>query len=375
MMSHRLPLFAAATLCALAASSASGAAYDIDITSPQTTYIVGDTAQFAIEVTKNGNTLNQGNLVVSATFPDAEHVVQLDEVDKGAFTYDTQLLEPGSARLSVSLRKSHGNATSVIQARIDNLVSARAQTEARLQQATSSVMQIVLRARIRTLDLVVAVMQRILDRMDAPLAIAELTIVVEPDTTDTTAPVFASAGPYGWDNDPHPMVWAEVSDQESGIADVTVEVAILEDDDFEVLYEATMSDDGSVHYYIPSEALQDGWYRFIVTATDNAGNTAVEYVYCGVDTVAPVFTSFTPEVTDDTTPTMVIVVIDDDSGVDPNTVELWVGSTNVTGAVYSDGVIVYTLNDQVVGPVYITASAGDLAGNVGVAEFVMLVLP
>jgi hypothetical protein len=244
------------------------------------------------------------------------------------------------------------------------------------------------------LNLRISLLQRILDRMSTsveslktalvggvnePLATGEATVTVA-NVMDVEPPLFEEYGPSGWTNDPHVEVWARVDDAASGVVEVLVEVEVLVDaqaDLYEAVSEHAMTYDAArdEYYYVASDPWADGRYRLTLTATDGAGNAASVVLGCGVDTRAPVFTNFSPEVTKDSTPTMIIVVIDDASGIDPSSVVLRIGTLVVHDAEYADGVIVYTLTDQVVGYVYITAQAGDLAGNTGTADFTMFVYP
>ncbi len=350
--------------------AAGAAEYQIAIDPSKDVYVVGETIHFDIVVTQDGAPLDPTSAVVTATYPDAGTGAPLVAIAPGVFVHDALATESGERTLTVTVRDDLGMSLEAMQARAEALAAEIAELTARLQDETDPKKAFVLAKKIANRSDPLTRVNAKIEADLAPDASQSATIAVLEVTTDTEPPAFGAVLPDGvWTNNPYAMIFAEVSDAGSGVESVL----LLREDSSEPI---VMDFDGDVATYVPIEGWDDGASSLLIVAFDNAGNAASLGVELRVDTLAPVFTSFSLETTNSVVPTLVIAVAEDLSGADPASITLLLDSNSVAGLSYKDGIIMYTPGQPLVpGLHYVDVSATDFAGNTGVALYTMSVAP
>jgi hypothetical protein len=356
---------ASSILCAIVAASGSLALeYGVEVTSDADTYSLPASAHFDVHVYKNGKLFSGGCVLVEASYPDAQTPVILNEVYRGTYTFDVELLSLGEKSLTVVVRRDFSRPIAALRALASRIEEKIERFEQRLAGETNPL-------KARALAFIISAFERVLEKLHAriagleePLAVGVKTITVVPLQGDTTPPAFGEYVPpvvngHRATSDPLAQVWAEVSDEESGVD--TVELYLDG-----ATSPVPMSYDGVRATYTPTEPWAEGGHTVRILATDAAGNEAeLEYDFVA-DRTSPQIDHYEPTKTADATPLIKVIVSDSLAFV--NTVTVSIGADSVT--VEAGGLQTVTVWLQVTTllpqfiPHTVSIVADDMVGNV-----------
>ena len=188
---------------------------------------------------------------------------------------------------------------------------------------------------------------------------------------DVTPPSITATSPHGVIRSESPVISVSASDDMSGVN--TIEVSVTDSSDRAVQGTAQVASDKTLAIFTPSGALSSGVYSVDVQVTDMRGNTASSQWQFTIelDTIAPSILSTHPtqEHTENRRPTISATYTDNMSGVNAESVTLWVDGVVVEPDSVSDMQVVYTpQNDLDFGQHTVKLKVSDNAPRVNTAD-------
>lgn len=168
-----------------------------------------------------------------------------------------------------------------------------------------------------------------------------------------------------------PTIQASFQRAGSGIIDSSSITVLLDGTD--VSADAECSPDGIV--YRPPTQLSEGPHTVLITLCDDAGHAGRSEWDFTIDTIPPLIVNETPSGTAGAQPNISAELIEDGSGIDPDSLNLTVDGINATGSAAMTGNLVsYTPPEALgPGPHSVQLTVRDIAGNQQVSAWNFIV--
>lgn len=182
-------------------------------------------------------------------------------------------------------------------------------------------------------------------------------------TVDTAAIAITGQVPDdgSWQTSALPAIQANFQRAGTGVIDSSSITVLL--DGVDVSTDAECSPEGIV--YRPSTRLSEGPHYVLVTLSDDSGHTGISEWDFTVDTIAPQIVNETPSGTTGGQPTISAELVEDGSGIDPDSLNLTVDGVNSTSSATVTGNLISYIPTETLtpGPHGVQLAVRDLAGN------------